>query len=267
MAILTVSRECGSGGREIGRAVAEALNYDYVDKERLLNDIRAEGERWAEWGKDLDEHCPTIWEKYDWSFRGFGALLQKEILEYALRDRVVIMGRGAHFLLWELPFVVCIRVVAPLDVRMERIMVRESVDRETARWLADKIDNDRSCFVRVLYGKNWEHTNLFHAVLDTSEISLEVATERVVTLLKERDSLKTPAAEHHLRMLAAAAGVRAGLATNSSIFLPTIEVAYDGENIVLRGIIHNLKEHDRIEKLARKLAGDLPFKCALTFRG
>jgi len=36
MAILTISREYGSGGREIGRRVAERLGYRYVDKERLF---------------------------------------------------------------------------------------------------------------------------------------------------------------------------------------------------------------------------------------
>ena len=63
MAILTVSREFGSGGREIGQAVAKILNYTYIDKERLLGDMRASGKEWEEWGKNLDEHCPTVWEK------------------------------------------------------------------------------------------------------------------------------------------------------------------------------------------------------------
>lgn len=53
MAILTVSREFGSGGREIGQAVAKVLNYTYIDKERLLADMRASGKEWEEWGKIL----------------------------------------------------------------------------------------------------------------------------------------------------------------------------------------------------------------------
>ena len=43
MAILTISREFGSGGREIGQDIAKLLNYEYINKERLLDDIHAAG--------------------------------------------------------------------------------------------------------------------------------------------------------------------------------------------------------------------------------
>jgi len=97
MAILTISREFGSGGREIGQAVAALLNYEYIDKQNILSDLKSAGHEWEKWGRDLDEHCPTIWEKYDWSFRGFSALLQRCILDHALRGKAVIMGRGGNF--------------------------------------------------------------------------------------------------------------------------------------------------------------------------
>jgi hypothetical protein len=97
MAILTISRDFGSGGREIGLAVAESLGYEYVDKEKIHDEIRAAGRDWDEWGKELDEHCPTIWEKYDWSFRGYGALVQSAILHYALKTGWDY-GTGGNFL-------------------------------------------------------------------------------------------------------------------------------------------------------------------------
>jgi len=46
MAILTISREFRSGGQEVGSAVAERMRYDYVGKERILSDLRGQGERW-----------------------------------------------------------------------------------------------------------------------------------------------------------------------------------------------------------------------------
>jgi hypothetical protein len=72
------------------------------------------GQEWEKWGKDLDEHCPTLWEKHDWSFRGFSALVQSSILGHALKGRVVIMGRGGNFLLKDVPYALRIRVVARL---------------------------------------------------------------------------------------------------------------------------------------------------------
>ena len=52
MAILTISREFGSGGREIGQAVAKILNYEYINKERLIGDIRI-GQRVGRMGKKI----------------------------------------------------------------------------------------------------------------------------------------------------------------------------------------------------------------------
>jgi osmotically-inducible protein OsmY len=89
----------------------------------------------------------------------------------------------------------------------------------------------------------------------------------IVELLKERDELNTDEARQALRMQAAAANVKAGLLTNPHIFVPLLDVKHTGREIVLRGVIHNPEEHKRIEDLARKLAGGLPLRCELQYRG
>ena len=135
MAILTISREYGSGGREIGRRVAERLNYRYVDKEQLFQDLDQAGERWGRVAREVDELCPTMWERFDWQYRGYVAQVESLILDYAAADRVVIIGRGGSFLLRGIPFCLRARLVAPLEVRRERIMARERFSREGAERL------------------------------------------------------------------------------------------------------------------------------------
>ncbi len=267
MAILTVSREYGSGGREIGQAVAKLLNYEYINKEKILADIRViEGKKWEEWGKDLDEHCPTVWEKYDWSFRGFGALLQSHILNYALKDRVVIMGRGGNFLLKDVPYALRIRVVAPIEMRVERLMKRETVDRDTAHWLAEKTDRERACLIHLLYGKHWDDYAEYDMVFDTGGKTLEEIITIVKDMLLDKEKFNTEEARKNLQILAVAAKVKAGILTNPSFFIPTLDVYHDGKSLVLRGVIHNPKEHKRIEDEAKILAGDVPIKCELHYR-
>ncbi|HBZ54540.1 MAG TPA: hypothetical protein DEO88_03965 [Syntrophobacteraceae bacterium] len=266
VAVLTISREFGSGGREIGQEVARLLGYDYVDKASLLEEIRAFGRKWEEWGKELDEHCPTVWEKYDWSFRGYGALLQQFILTHALRGRVVIMGRGGSFLLKDVPFAFRIRVVAPLAQRIERIMTRESVDRQTAEWLAEKVDRDRHCFIHALYGKNWDEALAYDRLFDTSQTSLDEVVAAVKGILAEKDRNPSDEAWKILEMRAAAARIKAGLLTDVRIFVPIMDVFYDGKDIVLRAIVHNPREHRKVEEAGRKLAGQLPFRCDLQHR-
>jgi len=267
MAILTISREFGSGGREIGQAISGLLRYEYVNKEKLLSDIKILDKKWEEWGKNLDEHCPTVWEKYDWSFRGFGALLQSRILDHALDDNVVIMGRGGNFLLKDIPHALRIRVAAPVDERIERIMKRESVDKDTARWLAEKIDRERSCLIQLLYGKHWDDPSEYDMAFDAGAKTIEEIVNSVKNDLIEKAKLKTDQAKKILQMRSLAAKVKAGILTDPGIFVPTLDVYHEGENIILRGVIHNPKEHKKIEDKAKQLAGDSHIKCELHYRG
>lgn len=266
MAILSISREFGSGGREIGRKVAESLSYEYMDKESILNEIRALGNKWEQWAKDLDEHSPTIWEKYDWSFRGFGAMIQKIILDHAVRDNVVVMGRGGGFLLRGTPHALSVRVVAPMDAKLERIMKRDAVDQAMARWLQEKVDRERAGFIRALYGKQIDDPSQFDITFDTGKMTPESIAAELIDLLGEKDKKKTEEAQQALVMRAEAARVRAAILTNPAFLLPTLDVEQDGKELVLRGIVHNPREHSRVEEYVRTLAGSTPVRCELHYR-
>jgi len=263
-AVLTISREFGSGGREIGQAVAHELGYTYVDRETLLADIRRDGPKWEQWAADLDEHCPTVWERYDWSFRGFAALVQWHILEHAERGGVVIMGRGGSFVLKGVPHVYRVRVTAPLEARIERVVQREGVDRETAHWLCEKTDSERSRFLHAIYGGRWDDPAEYDAVFSVAGQSVDNEVKAVVGALSHR--AVTAEAQKALGLRAAAARVKAGIATDPSFFIPVFDVLPDGEGIVVRGITHTPKEHKRIEDVARQLAGNLPVRFELHYR-
>lgn len=266
MGILTVSRECGSGGREIGRMVATSMGYEYVDKARIIGEVRQLGHKWTLWSEEMDEHAPSVWERYDWSFRGFTALMESIIWQFALRDKVVIMGRGANHILKSVPHALRIRIVAPLESRITRVMDRESVSRETARWMIQKIDQDRAGFVFSIIGKPWDDQADYDYTLNTGFKSLEETAQAVIGLLHEREKLLDDPARRSMEQRAEAARIKAGLLSNPAIFLPTLDVVFDGRQIVLRGIIHNPKEHQRVESEARKLAGATPIRCDLHYR-
>ncbi|HTG02165.1 MAG TPA: YjbE family putative metal transport protein [Nitrospirota bacterium] len=265
-AILTVSREFGSGGREIGLAVARELGYRYVDRETIFEDIRKDGPKWEEWAKDLDEHSPTLWEKNDWSYRGFVALMQWHLLEYAKEGGVVIMGRGGNFLLKDLPHAFRIHITAPLETRWERIMNRESLDRDSAKLLCEKTDHERARFSQAIYGKRWDDPDEYDRLFSVPGRSIDDVVSAVKKELLEREMLATDEARQWLIMLAAAAKIKAGIAVNPRFFIPVFDVLYNGREILLRGVTHTPREHKAIEEAARELAGGLPLRCELHYR-
>lgn len=265
-AILTVSREFGSGGRELGQAVARDLGYAYVDREIILADLRKDGAKWEQWAKDLDEHCPTVWEKYDWSYRGFAALVQWHVLERAKQGGVVLMGRGGNFLLKDVPHAFRVRITAPLESRISRIMSRESMDRGMAQWLCEKTDAERACFLQTVYGKRWDDPAEYDRMFSVPGASLDDVLSTVKSELLEREKLATPDARNRLVMLAAAAKIKAGIAVNPRFFIPVFDVVYDGKELLLRGVTHTPKEHKAIEEAAQALADGHPIRCELHYR-
>jgi cytidylate kinase len=266
MAILTISRQYGSGGREISQGVAGAMGYVRLDKGRLLQEMGASGKKWQDWGRGFDEHSPSVWERYDWSFLGFGALIKSILLEFAAQDNVVLMGRGANFLLKDVPHAFRIRVVAPVENRIERIMVREFLDYDTARWLAERTDLERAQFIMALYGREWDDPEAFDAVLDTGGIPVGEVIATACKELTARDALKTHEAQEALKLHAVGAKVEAGLLTQAHLFVNTLEVSVMGDGLLVRGVVHSPKQKHKVEEIATTLAGTTHVSFQLHYR-
>jgi cytidylate kinase len=266
MAVLTISREFGSGGREIGRQVVKELGYEYLNRNRFFKEVATQGGKWEQWGKGFDEHSPSVWEKYDWSFRGFGALARSILLDYAVKDNAVLMERGGNFLLKGVPHVFRIRVIAPLEARLDRVMIRESVDYDTARWLIERTDHERSQFIRALFGKDWGDPEEFDVVFNTGIQPVDEIVHAVCETLRHRDALKTDEVQQELRLHAQAAKLEAGLFTYPYLFVNTLEVTVEKGTLVLRGIVRNPKQKKRVEEIAAEMAADVPLKFGLHYR-
>jgi len=266
MAILTISREYGSGGREIGRAVAERLGYAYEDRVTLLESLRRADPRWERFGDEYDEHKPSLWERHDWSFRGYAALLLRYILEAASTDRAVIVGRGGAHVLAGVPTALHVRVVAPLAERIERIMRREHADHDSVRRLIERVDRERAGFIRAVYHRPWDDPALYDVTYDTSLIDLETIMKDILTRLAHRDGADRQAAGRLLALRTAAARVRAALFTDPHLQLPTLEVLEERGGILVRGVLHRPEDKRLVEDAACAQAGEHALRFDLHFR-
>jgi hypothetical protein len=193
--------------------------------------------------------------------------MQNAILQEALKDNVVIMGRGGNFLLKDIPYALRIRVVAPMDKRIDRIMARESVDKDTARWLSERTDRERSGLIHVLFGKHWDDPAEYDMLYDTGITTPDEIVTRVTSALSGKEIYHTEAAEKLLHWKARAALIKAEILTDHSLFIPILDVYPEGESLILRGVTHSPEEHKKIEEKAKRISGDIPLKCELHYRG
>jgi cytidylate kinase len=271
MAILTISRQYGSGGRTVGEAISRAMNYVYVDRKAILDDMRNAGARWEEQAREFDESYPTVWQRYKWSFRGFVTLNQYHFLEHALKDNVVMMGRGGNFLLKGIPHALRIRTTSPLEKRIERVGEKVEANREHARWLIEKADSEMSNAVYLVYGRRWDDPAEYDMVFDTSVHATEEIGARVKSALLERDTHKTEQAKAALYLRMLAAKVKAGIATDPNLLISVLDVGPKEEGlleygIVVRGIVHDQDDIARVKEAAVRIAGDVPVDFELQYR-
>jgi len=267
MAIVTISRESGAGGEAIGRAVAGKLGYEYFDTKAIFRDLEEHGEQWARWGKEMDEHGPTVWERFDRSFAGVVALEESGIFQHALKDNVVIMGRGGYWLLKDVPYALRVRITAPVEERIQRVCDRENVKREAAERLIESSDHERSCFVRSVYRRDISNSEDYDLVLNLGKLHFDEAVALIVQEIPARDRQATKEARENLRRLAAAAKVKAEVSADFRVFVPTLEVLHDGTAIVVRGIVDSKGELERVREIATRTAAPEEVRFELHYRG
>lgn len=271
MAILTIAREYGSGGKEIGRAVAELMGYRYIDRKQVLEEMRKVGAQWEEKAKYFDENRPDVWERHDWFYRGFVALNQSHILKNALQDNVVIMGRGGSFLLKGIPYALNIRTTAPLEKRIENVMRWEETNSENARYLIEKADKEMAGAVYLIYSFVWDDPSQYDMVFNTGIQSYEEIINITKDELIKREQFNTEDKRKILSLRALAAKIRAEVAIDPDLSISTIDVLPKEEGLVeyglvLRGVVHDQGDIKRIEEMAKRLSGNVPIEYELRYR-
>ncbi len=267
MAILAVSYEFGSAGEEIGHEVERQMGYEYIALGRILDEAKRKGKKWERYSREYGEGQPNIWERYDWSFMGFMALVQSIILDHALKDNVVIMLRGGIYLLRGIPHTLRIRVSAPVGKRIDQIREKESISREMAHLLVKQADREIAGVIYQLYGKKWEEPDAYEIRFDTSVQQMDEIVEMAKNLLHTKDSLKTEETISLLRMKALAARINAAIKTNPDFLIPTLDVVAQDDGILIRGVARSIHEHKAIEQTAKDMAGRIPVYCEIHYRG
>lgn len=264
MAILTISRQFGSGGRQVGQMVAERLGCELVDKATLHRDLLARGEVWARLDMELDEVKPDLWERHDWRYNAYLALLESAIWDHSAGGRAVVVGRGSNYVLAEAPLCLRARVVAPTALRVERVMEREGMtDRRRAEELLAEMDRERAGYVKANYGRAWDDAQSYDISFDTGEQPIEEVAGVLAGLLEEKELRATPADRQRLAGLALAARLKARIASEPGLLLPTLTVRHAPEAIEVAAVIHNPEERQILARLVKEVCGDAPVRLSL----
>lgn len=186
MAIITISREMGSGGIPIVHQAAEELGYTLIDGDSIEDAAKDYGLS-AEALQQVDEKPPAFVEQLDRQIELNMNRIQLIVLEQALKGDVIIYGRGGQDLLPGIGNVFRVRVIAPFEERVERWAEREWIDPDLARSLVRKSDMQRAGFIKYYFDRNWENPLEYDLVINTSRLSHETAVHLIVNGVKDRN--------------------------------------------------------------------------------
>jgi len=221
MAVITISRQFGSGGDEIADHICQSLGYRHFDK-RLIAKAAADAGFSEQQDLDFSEENHKVKNFIDrlftrsrpvahvrvWKESTDGvrvteemqlseehalALVQKAIEVAYQNGNVVILGRGGQILLKDRPDVLHVRIEAPMEDRIQRVknqlkleksMALDTIDtRRVAQDMIEQRDAASADYLKCFYSIDWSDPLHYHLVINTGKLSPVVAAQNVVDLV------------------------------------------------------------------------------------
>ena len=195
---VTIGRQFGSGGREIGKKVAQALGIPYYDKELLK--VAAEKSGLShEFLSNYDEK-PTNSFLYSLvmgqqrlapgmpghTVEQLAANAQRDaILSVADKGSCVIVGRCADYILRDQPGLVRVFICADDDSRVARICQRDGLDEKEAREKMRKMDKARAAYYAFHADREWSAADSYDLCINSSRRGIDAAVELILQFCKQ----------------------------------------------------------------------------------
>lgn len=197
--VITVGRQYGSGGREIGTMLAEKLGIAYYD-DMLLKEAAKESGLCEDLFRSFDERPKSFlysvaMDPYSFSMNHVmpkGSIEQQVYLatydtikKLADKGPCVLIGRCADYALKDRDDVINLFITAPLENRIERVARRNGITRDEAKERIRRTDKSRASYYNYYSSKDWGDAKSYDLCIDSSLLGIEGTVElleKLVTL-------------------------------------------------------------------------------------
>jgi len=207
MTVITMSRQFGSGAAEIANKLCQALGLVAFDKRliaQVAHEIGLSDQEIVDYSEDhykqrgffdlLFRRSRTITEVSSWTGGGLSGyerqtltldeehairLVRSAILAAYERDNVLIVGRGGQAILENKPGVLHVRVVAPFEQRIQRVMQEQGVSPAQARRLLQEHDEATRQYLRQFHHVDVDDPTLYDIVVNTARLNADQCVELI----------------------------------------------------------------------------------------
>ena len=204
--VITIGRECGSGGRLIGNRLAEKLIFKCYDKELLT--LAAKKSGLCEEIFESHDEKPTssflyslVMDSYSMGYSTSSFidmplnhkvfLAQFDTIKHlADTESCVIVGRCADYALSDNPDCINIFIHADLDVRIKNVSKNLNITENKARDIINKTDKQRASYYNYYTSKKWGDSKSYNLSLDAGKLGTDNCVEMILKFRELMDAMK-----------------------------------------------------------------------------
>ena len=203
--IITIGRQYGSGGRAIGKKLAEALGISFYNREIIELAARRSGMSEEAFEK-VDETAASsllysiatgsymfgnyVSPQVDLPLNDKLFIMQSEIIKsIAAKESCVIVGRCADYILKDRTDVINIFIHADKETRKKRAINEYGIAPNKVENYLNKIDKKRNTYYNYYTGEKWGYSTNYDLCLDSSLLGIEGCVHIIENLIKEREKI------------------------------------------------------------------------------
>lgn len=206
--ILTIGRQFGSGGREVGQKLAAALGIGYYDKELMALAAKESGlaEDFFAKADEQTSNRMAYAVNTGYSYLGGGYMPYANILSndglfklqsdsirnLAEKESCVIVGRCADYILRDDPALISLFIHDTKENRVQRIAKNDNVTSAVARELMIKTDKSRAAYYNYYTNKTWGASASYHFSINVSVLGVDESVEFVKDLVARKLNRRPP---------------------------------------------------------------------------
>lgn len=199
--IITIGRQFGSGGREIGEKLAKKMDVPFYDKE-LLKRAAKESGLCEEIFENFDEKPSSsflyslVMDPYSlgYSNNGFDLPLNHKVFlaafdtikKIADEGSCIIVGRCADYVLQDYTNCINLFIHAPMEDRIKRISVKYDLPENKAKDMIYKKDKQRASYYNYYSNSKWADIKNYHLSINSSLLGIDGTVDMIVDLVKRR---------------------------------------------------------------------------------
>jgi cytidylate kinase len=255
MPVIAMTQEMATLGKDVALGVCEALGLQQVRHE--VGDVVA-GKMQVKKSliRRIREGKASRIEKWAADEKTISIFTAEEVYDLAVKGNVLIRGWGGTLLLRDVPHIPRIRVCAPMEVRVKRLMERlETDDEDLARREIEVDDAARASRMEQHFNVRWGDPTLYDLTLNTERVPIAQCVEQVLALARSPAFQETAQSRQHLADLALHARARAALRSDERTAAIDVDIEVRQGEATLRGIVVDDREKRLCEEVVRALPG------------